>query len=365
MKASDVVAQMAATLPNLTDKFTDEVSVSSLTLSGTTATATTSTVHGLSVGDNVFIAGATAPIVISSITRVGILATIVTATDHDITLGSQPTITISGATEAEFNGTFSIFSTVNRRTIAVTVDDSGPTSVTGSPLLHDGESFLRGYGGLQEVTTAPTATSFTYETTSGLGTPAVGTIVARTGLRLSASINIERTLAAYTEKEVDKLWAFVVIGDRDASKSRRTETDATSNIQKQSGHFRVQVIQPITVFVFFPAHEQIAGRAVRDDGDELLQTICQSILFYRFPSQLTVTPASPTQYVGDGAANYDSAVYVHQYVFQATAEMTFGDTVRYDPDVAFRDIALTVFFDHGTGTENMTAAIDLDEEPLP
>ena len=43
--------------------------------------------------------------------------------------------------------------------------------------------------------------------------------------------------------------------------------------------------------------------------------------------------------------------------------MTFGDTIGYDTDVAFRDIDLTIGVDVGTGV--LTADIDLDDVILP
>ncbi len=117
MRASDIVNHLSVHLPKFADDFTDQITVTSLTRSGTTVTVTTDSPHGLVVGGQLNMTGAQTPIVISSITRVGIQATMVTASDHDITENAGFDVQIEGATEAEFNGTFDLISAPNRRTI--------------------------------------------------------------------------------------------------------------------------------------------------------------------------------------------------------------------------------------------------------
>lgn len=361
MRSSDIVNQLAALLPGQVDDFTTQVSVNSLTRSGTTVTALCDSAHGLTVGNQVNIKGAQTPIAIASIDRVGILATMVTSADHDMTENAGFDVQISGSTEPEFNGTFTLHSVPNRRTIKFIVDDSGPTSATGSPLLLNGSSPYQTYNGLRKVTAVPDTTTFEYEVTdSTLSSPAEGTVIAKTLPRISAAVDIERIIASYTKQEDGRAWVFVVLGDGVADKNRNIDTDSTDNIQR--GHyFNQRIIQTVQVYVILPTAGEISGRAARDRCEELLAPICRSILTAKFPS-LVENDNNPLMITGHGAERYNSAFYVHQYAFEATLQLGQSDIYQPDDDVAFRDIALTMGLD--VGTETFDTDIDLDDEPL-
>jgi len=362
MRAKDFILQLSAKLPQLVDDFTTSFSVSSLTRSGTTVTVTTTAAHGLAIGKSVNIVGAQTPITISSITRVGIVATLVTAADHDMTTKVPGTVEISGATESEFNGTFTVTQEVNRRTIKFLVADSGPTSATGSPLLLNGSSVLQSYNGLKKVTTVPTTTTFTYEVTdSTLFTPASGTITAKTQPRISGAVDDERALASYTKQKIDDAWLYVVLNDGIANKSRTLDIDGTDNVQRTQ-HFKQFVSQTVSLFVFIPTSGQISGRKARDRAEELLRPICQSILFAKFDSLLASGKYNSLMFNEHGFHGYNTAFYIHRYTFEMTLLFGIDDTVGADEDVAFRDIFITQQHDVGTGI--ITSDIDLDDEPL-
>lgn len=362
MRAQDIVTQLAVVLPTLVDDFTTQIAVSSLTRSDTTVTATTAAAHGLETGQQVNITGAQTPISITSIDRVGIVATLVTDADHDMTENAGFDVQISGANESEFNGTFKLLKVPNRRTIQFQVDDSGPTSATGSPLLLNGTNVFQSYNGLREVTATPTATTFEYEVTdSTLFTPASGTIVAKTNPRISAAVDFDRLLDAYTKQAVDEAWLFVVIGDALADKNRNIDTDSTDNLQN-GNYFNQRLIQNVQLFVFLPTSAEIAGRSSRDRCEELLKPICNSILAVKFPS-LVENRNNPLMINGHGAQAYSTAFYVHQYAFEATLQLGPSDIFIPADDVAFRDIDMTMGLN--VGTETFNTLIDLDDEPLP
>ena len=361
MRASDIVNQLAVLLPGLVDDFTDQFSVSSLTRSGTTVTITTSTAHGLVVGKQVNITGAETPIAITSIARVGIVATMVTGADHDMTENAGFDVQTSGATEAEFNGTFNLLSVPNRRTITFLVDDSGATTATGAPLLLNGSNPFQSYNGLKVITVVPTATTFEYEITdSTLFSPASGTITAKTNPRISAAVEFERVLDAYTKQPQDKAWLFVVMGDAVADKNRNIDTDSTDNIQR-GNYFNQRLIQNVQLFVILPTVAEIAGRSSRDRCAELLKPICQSILTAKFPT-LVENNNNPLMLTGHGLQAYNTAFYAHQYAFEATVQLGPSDIFEPTDDVAFRDIDITMGLD--VGTETFTTDINLDDTPL-
>jgi len=363
MRASDIVNQLAVKLPSLVDDFTKNSDVVSLTRSGTTVTVTTASDHSLSIGNSVNIVGARTPIIISSIDRVGIIATMVTASDHDITkTAGFENVEIEGATEPEFNGTFKLLSVPNRRIITFQVIDSGPLSATGSPLLINGENIFNTYNGLRQVTAVPSTVTFEYEVTnSGLFTPASGTISAKTTPLISSAVNFDRILSSYTKQVTDDTWLFVVMGDAIAHKNRNITVDSTDNLQR-SHYFNQRITQALSLYLFIPATNEIASRQARDRAEELLLPICQSILFARFDSLLTARFVNPLQFDDHGFHSYNTSFYVHRYTFEETLQMTFEDTVGHDPDVAFRDISLTMGLD--IGTETFTTDINLDDVPL-
>lgn len=363
MKASDIILQLSAKLPQLVDDFTTSFAVSSLTRSGTTVTVTTTTAHGLSIGKSVNIVGAITPISISSITRVGIVATLVTAADHDMTEGEFTEVIIDGATESEFNGTFTLLKVPNRRTVTFKIADSGPTSATGSPLLLNGSSPLQSYNGLKRVDAIPTSTTFEYAVTdSTLFTPAQGTIAAKTSPRISGAVTDERAIESYTKQNTDDAWLYVVLNDIVANKDRGLNIDGTSNINR-TNHFKQFASQTLDVFVFLPTSGQISGRKARDRAEELLQPICQSVLFSKFDSLLATGKYNALMFNGSGFHAYNTAIYVHRFTFEMTLLFSFDDTVGFDEDVAFRDISMTQA--HNVGTGVILSDIDLDDEILP
>ncbi len=368
MKAEDVIKQLQARLPALTDLFTRKVSITSLTFAGGIVTATTSSAHGFTTGNFANILGATNPVAITSIDRVDAVATVVTTTDHDLTLGpvliknGGRTVTLTGATEAEFNGIFQLTSVANRRTFTIAVADAGPSSATGSPLLQDGSVFP-GFNGRFAVTDTG-ATTFTYAVTQTLFATAGGTAVAKSDARISGAVTLDRATAAYTKHTTEELWIFVVLGDVLASKNREIASDMTDTMTKTSA-WKQRLSQPFTVYVYTPAANlDAAGRIARDLMEDVRQPLLKSLLGVAFDTGLAASNQYVTSYVNDGFSDYTTAYYVHEFNFELATDITFDDTVGPDFDVAFRDIELEFVPDVGTQEDLTTASIDLDEVPL-
>lgn len=107
MKLTDIVNQLKAVFARYTTDFCTSLTVSSLTRSGSTVTATTSSAHGLIAGNKVLIVGAKTPITISSLTQVNGYASAICASKHNLTLANS-TVEISGATQTEYNGSHNL-----------------------------------------------------------------------------------------------------------------------------------------------------------------------------------------------------------------------------------------------------------------
>lgn len=365
MKARDIAETLAARLPLLVDDFTTNISVLTLTSSGTTVTGTTASAHNIPVGENIGITGATTPIAIDTFARIGTIGTITTSADHDITKSSRVPVDVvvgvEGAIEPEFNGSFTVLAVPNRRTLTVLMDDSGATSATGTLLLIDGAGCFSEYDGVHTITATPTATTFEYEVPRALFSPAGGTIEIRREARITASVTIDRVVDQYTEGVPSSPWIFVVLDDVTASKSRRQESDAVDNNQRQS-YYRQQIMQDASIYVIIPTDNDMAASDARDRCEDLLKPICQSILMQRFDTGLTASALNPLNFVSHGFALYNTAYYMHGYSFQQVADMGIGDTVGAECDVAFRNISLTQ--SPSIGTETIETEINLDDEPL-
>jgi len=368
MKASDIVSRLALKLPNYVNDFTGNIAINSLTRSGSTATADTAAVHGRSIGDQVNIVGSESPLSISSLTRLGLVGTLVSVTDHDIREDSftlSEVVKLSGSAESEFNGSFVILTVPNRKTITFTMANSGATIATGSPLLLNGSNYLQSYNGLFSVASVPTTTQFTYTL---IGTPpltaATGTIIAHTAPRVSSGISDQRCIDAYTKQSTGDTWAFVILGDVVASKSRKIDSDAVDN-QQRGGEWRQQLIQPFDIMVIIPTSSEAAARSAGDLAhNEVFQGLVKSLVGFKFNSGLTVGAQNPVQFVDHGFSAYSTAFYVHSYSFQSVSDLTFSDTIGYDNDVAFLDIDTAIILDVGTGKDTIDADVNLDDISL-
>lgn len=358
MKAKDVVLQLYSALPNETDKFTDNLSVSSITSVGNTATATTAANHGLSTGALVNVFGAKAPISISSMTRIGTQISVETDADHDLTFGFQQTVEIQGATESEFNGVFELMGVQNRRNFTLMTVDSGATDATGSPLLIDGSAY--GYNGLFNIVVTGLNT-FTYTLPVALTQPATGTIQASVGFRISAAASIDRAIASYTKQEMDDFWVFVVLGSVTASKNRQILNDSIDT-QTSGTDWRQKLIHRFSIFVVVPAIDSVSGRQQRDDMEDVAVALFKSLLGVKFDNGFSQRDEFQTVFDQHLFREYDSATYVHEFMFQTVSEVTNDDTSEDPFSVAFRDIGFSMTND--VGDQPLTVTINLDDLPL-
>ncbi len=371
MNAKDIVLALQARIPALTDDFSEFVGISSVTVAGTTATITTSAAHGLSTGNPVNILGVIAPVTIASIDRVATVATIVTNEDHDFTLSDREKaknvdkqVIISGATEAEFNGSFKLLNVTNRRTIDVEVVDAGPVAATGSPIIENGIASQFGYDGFYSVTVVST-TVFTYElskilTIDGVVDASSKAVVSH---RIARVASLDRAVLAYTKQNINDDFLFVVVGDVVANKNRNTQTDATDT-DVGGDFYRQQVNQQCAVYLAQNATDTVAAGRQRDKAEEIAPLIFKSILLQAFNTGFTVSERSKLTFVSHGfiETGLEPPVNMHEYIFEQNAELYLDDTIGAPDDVAFRDVDFV--FNNQIGDEEFTGSVDLDETPL-
>lgn len=359
VKALDVIKQLHAVMPTLNNYFTEQLSITSLTRSGTTVTAVTPVPHGLVTGRYVTILGALSPVLISSLTRVDNIATATTTTPHDLTGGWQSVAKISGADQADYNGDKELIERLSAYKFTFKVQNEPVTPATGTIYLQ--EQRAQGYNGRHLVTVVD-PTTFTYQITQTPLSPAQGTIVARKGIRISGGATIERCLEAYTKQVSSALWGFVVLDDVVTSKDRRTSSDATSTLQNQND-YRLREIYPFSVYVVAPANSKYAALTIRDSMSDIAADLYKSILGVSFPSTLSNNQNFQVVPVSNGVSLYNGAIYVHRFNFEASNDVTYCDIVDPDYTVAFRNVHID-FLDFTSEPVNtiMQADFSLEKE---
>jgi hypothetical protein len=363
MKASDIIRRLMEVLPIHTDKFTDNIDISSITSSGLLATVTTSAPHGLTTGKYAHISGALVPNTITSLTQVDGIASAVTTSDHDLTLGYQENIIITGAAEAKYNGEHKLVNVFNRREFTFEVDETAVSPDTGTPLLLEDLKAFNYNGWHDIVVTSPT--EFTYVLEKSLGSPAYGEISGKITPRISGVATLEEAYLSYTKQSVGELFAYVVLEDLVVSKDRNESTDATARFGKFA-EYRQVFIQQFHVYVFYPNTQNISARSPRDDAEDLIFPLCKSLLGVRFPSGFVEAPYSGVVFVSNAFGNSSNkAIYVNDFVFESSGEIQTADIAEDDRSVAFRDIDAEY---RSSLTDDdivkMTGVINLDNEPL-
>lgn len=373
MRCQDVVAHLQRRLPLLTSLFSDEIAITSIVHTGTTATVTTAAAHGLVVGSAPTIFGSRTPVGVASITHAPSAshAVVTTSEDHDLTLYSTFTagnvVEVDGANEPAFEGVRVVVAVPNRRTVHIAVDPGAPAAATGTLRLLGAANYFRAVRGRYAVVSVPTPTSFTitHDAATNLGT-LVGPAFLRTPARITGALDAAAAAASYSEEVGGgsaKAWAFVVLDPVVPVRRREAPAEAYS-VNQLSGGWSQYAVEAFRVVVFLPNTSDERGRTARDVASDLFGPMCRALLGKAFDTGLTrrepVTFVSFTGHGPEGGVN--EAVYVHEYGFEQIALIGLGDTVMNEEHVAFRDIALTIGNDVGASTA--TAAIDLDEQPL-
>ncbi len=367
MKISDVIKQLQKRIPQLTDLFTDETTISTLTRSGAVVTAVTTVDHNLITGDTAVITGAVEVIPITSLTLSGQTVTAVLSSPHDLTVpGRQQLrddnlfafnkVNISGVDQSEYNGEFIVIDTPDRTTFKYTIIGT-PAAPTGTPVY----SQTTEYNGLKTITLID-PTTFTYPIVTTPVSPAGGLPILNSAARISGALSLNRAIDIYTPQADDNsLWCFVVADNDQISRDRGILSDATQEIAAQN-EYRVRQIEPFIVYLFIPATSSLTGIAFQDLAEDLREVFYRSLLGVNLPTVLSCVTFSMITPLGDRfvfeASN--DAVYIHEYRFERVTDITFKDTKGPDDNIAFQTVGMTFVPTGGTEVEELTTDFQLD-----
>lgn len=374
MKAQDIVDKLSAEIPKFTSDFSESVVINSISVSGTTATVTTASAHGLVSGQNVAIIGVKAPVEIdtSEFLRTGSTATFQTLQNHDLTLSELDkakggkAIVISGATETEFNDTFTLLDVLNRKKLIIAVTDSGPTTISGSPVVEDAAQNV--FNGLFPATNIG-ATTFDYELdlTYSLD-PVVSGAVVQTSIRMLSVLDIAQYLNdVYTKESVGDNQLVVVLGDVTQSKDPNETSDASSSSRGELAYIP-RLIQPFAVYIIQNVTDMLSAGPNRDLVEsDYVPAIFKSLMRVKFDPGFTLMEAGAT-FTGHGVfgfadeAGKNKAIYIHEVAFEQVVVLNKDDMADTFESVAMRDVSYTL--STNLGTQELTASVDLDQEPI-
>lgn len=358
---ADIIRQLIAVLPTLTNKFTERLDVILITQAAGLVTALTGDPHGFETGDLVNIAGAIAPINITNMVRNGGIVTATTNENHDLTLGFQKTIEITGANETEYNGIHPLVDVQNRRTFSFSIVGTPASPATGSILLFDGAE--RGYNGRFAITVI-SATEFTYAIVTDPVSPARGFASVHSKFRISGAADIGRIIESYSKQPPQNSWLFVVRGPGSVNKTRQQDNDATF-IPVAMTAFRQLMIKKFELYWFTPTISEIGGRVASDESEEIEKLLIKALCGVNFPFLFDVCDEYQMSYTGERLFEYNGSFYVHEFSFEITAYITNPDIIFPSLNVAFRDIELGVKSQFGDKESSaLTVDVDLDDEPL-
>jgi len=357
MRPSDIVNQLRILLPHYTTRFHDALSISSISVSSGVGTIVTSSPHNLLDGEALTLANVEQRTPISTASKEGMIVTFTTSVDHDLTENWHEQITLSGFTDTQWNGTFELNKVPNRRTFSIRSANAAP-AISGSPVLH--EVRIDGPNGQYSVTVVDENT-LTINTDADDGIYFSGT--AASAVRVISAATIERSQEQYDEMEANQYWMFVVPQDAEISKDRTTQSDAVST-QPNGTEIRTRLIDPFSLYVFAPTDQQFAAENALDVcRHDLLTPLTKSLYGARFPSGLSTPMDFRVVLTSHGVYDYTEAYYIHQYDWESVYDLTDGDAVDNLATRAFRDLNFIKRIG-GDDTENATASINLDDEPL-
>lgn len=359
MRISDVARQIRAVLPNYTDRFGDSVSITSITASAGVATIVTSSAHGLNNSQAVSITGVETHTPISSLSKDGLNYTFSTSSDHDLTFGWQEhkNVKLGGFTNPDWNSSFTLKSSNNRRIFVVQTPLAEPTLNGNEYLL---EFRIDGVNGVYPVTVVD-ATTFTISGSFADGTYSNGRVSLNP--RVAAVVDIDRALESYTKQQIDDFWIFVEPVDVQVSKDRSTYSDATATIAS-GNDIRTRMIDGFSVYIVVSTSQQIAASTAVDIcRHELLLPLMKTLYGLKLDTGTSNEPNFRTTLESHGVAAYDKAYLVYRYSFEVVVDLTNDDQVEPLATRAFRDIDYTQSVGDAD-VSDLTANIDLDIVPI-
>lgn len=339
MKAQAIVEHLWNWLPQFSGLFNQRVAINSIVVSGSQVTISLATPHGLKLSEAtpVRVGGVKGGVGITQATFTAGAGSMTLAAPHNMTSGwpgkdsfivtGVPGLTSGTMTEGLTDTSFRFL------TPAVgSGAGSGGILFDGSSGGHDGV-FLA-------IPTGPNTLVYSFTGTAPATTTLLTNATVSFGFRISAGVDRDRLLDAYTTQKADSdWWAFVILQDVTAGKDQREGGDALK-VGASGVAVRQRLIFPFEVMVVARATNSIAGRLPRDTMQEVRAALIKSLCRASFPTGFAAEKQYQVVYSQDALALYDGSVYAHTFLFEQVADISQDDVLPFTEDVPFRTISI-------------------------
>lgn len=362
MKLLNLINIITERLPQLTDLFSDTLSVDTIVQTGGTVTVTTTSSHGLTTGDRIVMSGAKSGVEIDIPSSQIIDNTVIfkTIQKHNIVSGfnfiefsPSPTVVEIQGTDAFYNGIQTVVDPVpNKNTFSVEFESTPPPITTGTPVAFAGAE--KGYNGTHNITVI-SSTGFTFPIEGDPLSPFnIPEITVHTNFRISATLTLERAVGSYTEQNMNKYWLFVASTADTASKDRNVNSDAVT--ERYNGvSFRFRILSDFSLFIIAPTSNEIAARVthdiLQDLRDKLFTILCGVPTFTENASQ----DFFQINFVGSSLSVYNTAFVVQEYAWQGLYDITYRDIWKNNVFASAKMVSLSI-------NDTLTASAQLNED---
>jgi hypothetical protein len=363
MKAQIILSYLASELPKYTDLFTTQSAVENVVVSGSTVTVT-KTAHGLSSNSIISITGTEIKTLITNIDDSGDDVEMTTGDDHDLTSGTPQTgdaqtVKLTSLVDPSIDGDYTLSYVPNK--YKFNIPTFAEPALADVYLNNNRETF--NINGVFDNVTVIDEDNFSYELDFTYTTPPlinISSVVLHGRIRLAGGATIERLLKLYNEQSTGELMGFVVLGQNTTSKSREVDTDDALN-QGNQNDWNVLYMSPFTFYVVVPSSEKESGLTARDTCEDIRPSLFSALLGKAFDTGFTSGPMSVVYPVEDGVYAYRKAYYVHEFVFNQTAQVNSSDVPYKVVTRAFRELQFDMIDSFGdTGLVKMESIVNLD-----
>lgn len=309
-------------LPRLTDRFSDNATVSAEIVDGTPQVLrVTDAGHGLLAGAEVVLVDGLVDDKITAVTlNPDNTLRFTTEIPHDLTedYENQPDVELFGFTDSQFNGKFPIISVPTRNLFEIE-GDTLPVLNGNEVLRHDYEL---GINDLFTIARVIDVDIYEIDLTDKFIFQAqtVPTLKRAKDFHISICVTADRATAIYQSEGIGKNWIYIIMGVSNISKDKNLESDAVNQVTAAT-ESRPLNMNNFSLNVYFDTTNDLAGakasQLAYQDIYIMLLAACSGIRFDDFQESNYLTTL-----INHEPDLYDKAFYSHMYVFEYNFEIT-------------------------------------------
>jgi len=364
MKITPLIQILQQTLPKFTDKFSDNISISSGNITSGTVTIVTNNPHNLTTNEYITISNAFIGVNITSFVVENNIATVETIADHGLSMSmnyktrnSELSVDIKNNTNSDINGNFTLLHVPNRKkfTIAIDIADGNYTNNDGIIINYA----YNAVDGVHQVAVI-NDTSFSYTISNiDISSDIYGDSFLSSKFRISGANDILRANSSYTRQNTNKYWLFVTYGSSTTSKDRNILNDSTASMNIQS-EFRLRLVEDFDINIFVPVDNDLTGITARDNIEDIKLALFKSIIRLPQVKQFANDDDYQYIYINDFQVEANDSYIIHGYKFGTIYDITLEDTAEYGNFTPFRDIDISIKINDNVLSNN----INLDEDTI-